>query len=63
MIIKRQRLEKELRAAGCELVRHGANHDVWRTPRTGEQTALPRHATLQPTLCKTIRKQLGLEPR
>ena len=33
----------ELTAAGCYVLRHGANHDIWYSPKTGNKFALSRH--------------------
>ena len=33
----------ELTAAGCYVSRHGANHDIWYSPITGELFPIPRH--------------------
>lgn len=33
----------ELSAANCYVFRHGANHDIWYSPKTGYKFALPRH--------------------
>ena len=30
-------------AAGCYVLRHGANHDIWYSPKTGNKFALSRH--------------------
>lgn len=30
----------ELTAAGCYVLRHGANHDIWYSPKTGNKFAL-----------------------
>jgi mRNA interferase HicA len=35
--MKRTELIRELRAAGCELLRHGARHDVYVNPATGQK--------------------------
>ena len=33
----------ELTAAGCYVLRHGANHDIWYSPKTENKFALSRH--------------------
>ena len=33
----------ELTAAGCRILRNGANHDIWINPKTGNRFALSRH--------------------
>jgi len=35
--MKRRAFIKELEAAGCELQRHGAKHDLYRNPVNGNQ--------------------------
>jgi predicted RNA binding protein YcfA (HicA-like mRNA interferase family) len=58
--VKRQAFIRELEQAGCELVRHGKRHDVYRNPANGRQVPVPRHREVADTLCVLIRKQLGL---
>ena len=58
--MKRRDFIDELEAAGCEFVRHGRRHDVYRNPATGQQATVPRHRELKETLCAAIRRQLGL---
>ncbi len=58
--MKRQELIKELEQAGCEFVRHGKRHDIYRNPANGQQAPVPRHREIADSLCKLIRKQLGL---
>lgn len=43
--MKTKQFVKELKAAGCYLVRHGSEHDVWFSPITGEKVAIPRHGS------------------
>ena len=58
--MKRQAFVRELEKAGCEFVRHGKRHDVFRNPASGAQAPVPRHSEVADTLCKVIRQQLGL---
>jgi mRNA interferase HicA len=58
--VRRQAFIRELERAGCEFVRHGRRHDVYRNPVTGRQAPVPRHREVADTLCEVIRKQLGL---
>lgn len=58
--MKRRAFIRELEQAGCELVRHGKRHDLYRNPANGRQAPVPRHSEIADTLCKEIRKQLGL---
>jgi hypothetical protein len=58
--VKRQAFLRELKQAGCELVRHGRRHDVYRNPANGRNAPVPRHREIADTLCEVIRKQLAL---
>ncbi len=60
--MKRQAFIRELEQAGCEFVRHGKRHDVYRNLGNGRQAPVPRHREIADTLCEIIRKQLRLEP-
>jgi mRNA interferase HicA len=59
--MKRQEFIHELRAAGCELLRHGARHDVYVNPATGQKQPVPRHTEIDDALAKHIKKYLGLK--
>jgi predicted RNA binding protein YcfA (HicA-like mRNA interferase family) len=59
--MKRPAFIRELERAGCEFVRHGKRHDVYRNPATGRQAPVPRHREIADTLGAIIRKQLGLQ--
>jgi mRNA interferase HicA len=59
--MKRQEFIRELRAAGCELLRHGARHDVYVNPTTGQKQTVPRHTEIDDALAKHIKKYLGLK--
>lgn len=58
--MKRAALLRELRRAGCVLVRHGSRHDLFRNPANGRKAPVPRHREIKDTLAELIRKQLGL---
>jgi len=58
--MKRLALLKELSTAGCILVRHAKKHDIYLNPQNGLKAPLPRHTEVADSLCKIIRKQLGL---
>ncbi len=40
---KTSKLVAELTARGCRKVRSGGNHDIWKSPITGNCFAVPRH--------------------
>jgi len=58
--MKVNELTKRLRKAGCFLLRHGANHDIWYSPITGKTTPVPRHGTdeVKKKTLKTILEDL-----
>lgn len=58
--MKVNELTKELRRAGCRLLRHGARHDVWYSPITGKRAQISRHGTeeLKPKTLRGILKDL-----
>lgn len=60
--MKQKKFYAELLAAGCRIVRHGANHDIWYSPITGNQWAIPRHGSHEvPTDTeRKARKMLGV---
>ena len=54
---------QELRAAGCEFLRNGSNHDIWYSPITNKLFQVPRHGSKEiPTGTeKNIRKVSGVK--
>lgn len=55
-------LIKILKKNGCYLIRHGSNHDMWKSPKTGKQFSLPRHAKEAANgTVKNILKDAGIE--
>ena len=62
-IVKTTELLKKLLGAGCTLMRHGANHDIWYSPITGKRFPVPRHTSKEVALgtLKDIAKKSGIE--
>ena len=60
--MKRQEFIRELERAGCLLHRHGRRHDIYRNPVNDRKAPVPRHREIADTLCRIIRRQLGLDP-
>jgi mRNA interferase HicA len=60
--MKRDELLKRLAKQGCVLYRHGARHDIYLNPATGQKQPVPRHAEIDEALAKHIRKYLGIKP-
>lgn len=58
--MKNSHLTNRLKAAGCSIVRHGGNHDIWYSPITGLKRAVPRHGSreVHHGLLKTLEKDL-----
>lgn len=49
---------KRITSAGCELVRHGSRHDLYRNPKTDKKQPVPRHREVDEDLAKHIIKEL-----
>jgi len=61
--MKINELIKELKKSGfCYLVRHGSNHDIWHSDKTGLNFQVPRHQSkeLKKGTEQNIRRQAGL---
>lgn len=52
--MKTSELKRLLRAGGCQLLRHGARHDIWINPQTGMTAPVPRHDA-QEVKAKTLK--------
>lgn len=54
-------LIKLLKKNNCYLLRHGTNHDIWYSPITNRQFAVPRHkAEVKTGTMKSIFKDAGI---
>lgn len=61
--MKRSELIRHLSKHGCELLREGGRHSIWKNKYTGEMTAVPRHSEIKELLAQKICKDLGvIEP-
>ena len=58
--MKRNELLKQLKRAGCLLLRSGAKHDIYINPKTGQKQPIPRHFEIDNLLANHIKKYLGL---
>lgn len=56
--MKRILLLKILKEGGCELLRHGAKHDIYHNHKTGKSQPIPRHNDINELLAKKIIKDL-----
>lgn len=61
--MKVSELRKKLKRIGCYLVSHGAEHDCWYSPKTGNTFRMPRHSSQEiPTgTANKIMKDSGLK--
>lgn len=61
--MKTSELTKKLKKAGCYLLEHGANHDVWCSPITGKEFIVPRHSSqeIKTGTANSIMKDAGLK--
>ncbi|MBN1613497.1 MAG: type II toxin-antitoxin system HicA family toxin [Deltaproteobacteria bacterium] len=59
--MKRRKLERRLRIAGCYLKREEVSHSLWMNPKDGTVEAIPRHPEIKEPLAKKILKNLNEE--
>ncbi len=60
--MKTSELIQKLKNIGCTIVRHGGNHDVWHSPKTGKDFTVWRHNKEIPTgTANKIMKDAGLK--
>jgi len=53
-------LERHLIANGCERVRHGSRHDVWRSVEAERPVTVPRHREIPFGTARAICRQLRI---
>lgn len=58
--MKRRNFIRELVKEGCYLKRHGTKHDIYYNTRNSKKSQVPRHSEIKESLCRLIRKQLGI---
>jgi len=61
--LKTSELTKLAKKNGCYIKRHGADHDIWINPKTGNTARIPRHQgkELATGTAHDIMKDLGLK--
>jgi len=57
--MKRVDLIRKIEAMGCQLIRHGGNHDWYRNLSTYFSEADPKHREVNEHLARKIIKNLG----
>lgn len=59
--MKLSELHKLLKKNKCYLERHGSNHDIWYSEKTGKKFSVPRHkAEIPKGTARNILKDAGL---
>ena len=56
--MKQRDLIKTLTDSGCELLRHGAKHDIYHHPKNGNSQPVPRHKEINELLARKIIRDL-----
>jgi mRNA interferase HicA len=59
--MKRTELIRHLKRNGCELLREGARHSIWRNTRLGNMAAVPRHNKIKEFMARKICRDLDIE--
>lgn len=58
--MKRIILTRHLSKSGCELVREGGRHSIWKNNHTGDMAAVPRHNEIKEFMAQKICRDLGI---
>ena len=58
--MKRKQFLAYLNQNGCQLVREGSRHSLFRNEQNGFISAVPRHPELNDITCAKICKELGI---
>jgi len=58
--MKRRDFVRHLERHGCELVREGRRHTVYRNPANGRSATVPRHTEVDDYTARGICRQLGI---
>ena len=59
--MKRRDLLSLLQSQGCELLREGGRHSLWRNASGDRRSAIPRHREIDDYLARKICRDLGIE--
>ena len=61
--MKASELTRLAKKNGCRIKRHGAEHDIWENPNTGNTARIPRHPSKEVATgtAHSIMKDLGLK--
>ncbi len=58
--MKRNTLIRHLSKQGCQLLREGGRHSIWKNRHSGEMTAIPHHNEIKELMARKICKDLGI---
>jgi mRNA interferase HicA len=58
--MKRSELIRHLKNQGCELLREGGRHSIWKNPASGKMTAIPRHNEIKNFMAWKICRDLDI---
>jgi mRNA interferase HicA len=58
--MKRSALIRHLSKHGCELLREGGRHSIWKNRDSREIAAVPRHSEVKEFMARKICKDLGI---
>jgi mRNA interferase HicA len=58
--MKRNALIRHLSKQGCELVREGGRHSIWKNRSSDKMTAVPRHTEIKELMVRKICADLGI---
>ena len=59
--MKRSELIRHLSKNGCELLREGSRHSIWKNIKLGNMTAVPRHSEVKDLMVRRICKDLNIQ--
>ncbi|MFH1624373.1 MAG: type II toxin-antitoxin system HicA family toxin [Pseudomonadota bacterium] len=59
--MKRTDLLRHLESCGCEFLREGSRHTVYVNRKEKKVSTIPRHREINDSLCRKIRKDLGIK--
>jgi mRNA interferase HicA len=54
--MKRVELIRHLSKQGCELLREGGRHSIWKNIQTGDISAVPRHNEIKELMAKNLQR-------
>ncbi|MGI8412414.1 MAG: type II toxin-antitoxin system HicA family toxin [Solirubrobacteraceae bacterium] len=60
--MRRRELERHLADHGCEVLREGSRHTIWRHPRSDLRAPVSRHREVPTGTARAICRQLAVPP-